>query len=69
MAIGLTLKEAAELADMSPVTLRVQINKGRIHAEKKGPIWLISRRSLRAYCESVGRPFPSNTYEIIEHAS
>lgn len=52
---GLTLNEAAGLARMSPVTLRVQIRNGRIPATKVGPLWLIEHADLVAYCKSVGR--------------
>jgi excisionase family DNA binding protein len=51
----LTLPQAARLAGLSPITLRVQIRNGRIKATKVGRDWVVTRAELRAYLESVGR--------------
>jgi excisionase family DNA binding protein len=51
----LTLKEAAERAGLSPITLRIQIRNGRIKATKVGRDWVITRDELRAYLKSVGK--------------
>lgn len=55
----LTLAEAAKEAALSPATLRSQIHKGRLKAEKRGHDWLVSRAGLWNYLENrapQGRP-------------
>jgi excisionase family DNA binding protein len=51
----LTLPQAAKLAGLSPITLRVQIRNGRIKATKVGRDWVTTRGELRAYLKSVGK--------------
>jgi len=51
----LTLKEAAQQAGLSPVTLRVQIRNKRLKALKVGRDWFVERGELRAYLKSVGK--------------
>lgn len=49
MADYLTLAEAAEIADLSPATLRWQIRNGRLKARKIGRDWFVTRGELDAY--------------------
>ena len=48
----LTLGEAAKESGLSANTLRVQINKGRIEAVKRGRDWLVDATALLNYLES-----------------
>jgi len=64
----LLLSDAAALAQLSPVTLRVQINKGRITGEKRGRDWFIARHVLDTYLDEVeqrrgGRAAPIQAQE------
>lgn len=55
----MTLAEASKKSGLSPVTLRRQINEGRISAVKRGRDWLVDELSLINYLESRssrGRP-------------
>jgi YD repeat-containing protein len=63
-ATWLTLTQAAEEAGLSPATLRVQLNNGRIRGEKRGRDWFIAQHELWTYLESrapQGRPAVANT--------
>ncbi len=51
----LTLAEAAELAGLSPDTLRVQANRGRLKAVKRGRDWWVARKELARYMNDVAR--------------
>jgi excisionase family DNA binding protein len=51
----LTLAEAADLAGLSPTTLRVQIRNGKLKAVKRGRDWWVTRRSLLDYMTQVSR--------------
>lgn len=48
----LTLAEAAEESGLAPATLRVQINRGRLAAMKRGRDWLVDATALFNYLES-----------------
>ena len=48
----LTLAEAAEESGLAPATLRVQINRGRLAAVKRGRDWLVDATALFNYLES-----------------
>lgn len=48
----LTLAEAAEESGLAPATLRVQINRGRLTAVKRGRDWLVDATALFNYLES-----------------
>ena len=55
----LTLAEAAVESGLSPGTLRVQLNKGRLAGEKRGRDWVVSESALLTYLDSRdarGRP-------------
>jgi uncharacterized protein YuzE len=55
----LTLAEAAKESGLSPTTLRVQINHGRLKAVKRGRDWFVDSATLLNYLESReprGRP-------------
>jgi uncharacterized protein YuzE len=55
----LTLSEAAREAGLAPSTLRWQIRKQRLVAEKRGHDWLVTRAALWTYLENRsprGRP-------------
>ena len=45
----LTLIQAAELLGLSPSTLRVQIRKGKLHADKIGRDWHVSAKEVARY--------------------
>jgi hypothetical protein len=45
----LTLPEAAKIAGLRPVTLRVQVFNGRLKAEKRGRDWWVTRKELERY--------------------
>ena len=45
----LTLTEAAERLGLSPVTLRVQIGKGKLRATKPGRDWMLTEREVERY--------------------
>jgi hypothetical protein len=55
MARYMTLTEAAQRSrgrdgqQLSPVTLRVAIQRGRLSARKEGKTWMITEDSLRSY--------------------
>lgn len=57
----LTLKEAAALAGLSPITLRVQIRNGRLKAVKVGRDWLVTRDEMRAYMKRVAARSPQES--------
>lgn len=49
-AAGLvTVKEAAELLGLSPVTLRLQILRGKLKATKRGRDWWLTPREVERY--------------------
>jgi excisionase family DNA binding protein len=48
-ASPITLAEAAVELDVDASTLRHQIRKGRLKAEKRGASWWITRRELERY--------------------
>lgn len=48
----MTLSEASKESGLSPVTLRRQINEGRLSAVKRGRDWLVDELSLINYLES-----------------
>ncbi len=52
MSEYLTLTEAAEESGLAPATLRVQINRGRLAAVKRGRDWLVDATALFNYLES-----------------
>jgi excisionase family DNA binding protein len=55
----LTLTEAGERFGLSPVTLRVLVNQGRLAATKRGRDWFVTASAVRAYLTSrkpAGRP-------------
>jgi excisionase family DNA binding protein len=45
----LTLKEAAELIELSPQTLYLQVRNGKLNATKKGREWLVLESEIRRY--------------------
>lgn len=51
----LTLPEAAVIAGLSPVTLRVQIRNQRLDAVKRGRDWMVTRKALTDYLKNVSR--------------
>lgn len=58
----LTLPEAGRLIGRSPITLRVQIGKGRLPARKQGRDWLVSRAAAESYAmalEQAPAPTPA----------
>lgn len=55
----LSLVDAAREFGRDPATLRMQLNKGRLRGTKRGRDWVVTRRAMVAYLESltgVGRP-------------
>lgn len=56
----ITLKEAGELLDLAPVSLRAAIARGRFDAAKVGTTWITTRQELERYRSEnlgqVGRP-------------
>jgi excisionase family DNA binding protein len=48
----LTLTEAGERFGLSPVTLRVLVNQGRLAATKRGRDWFVTGAAVRAYLKS-----------------
>lgn len=50
----LTLAEAAKESGLAPATLRLQANRQRLAAVKRGRDWLIPRHALWNYLESRG---------------
>lgn len=55
----MTLAEAAVESGLSPGTLRVLLNKGRLAGQKRGRDWQVSLAALYTYLESrapAGRP-------------
>ncbi|MDI3548156.1 MAG: Helix-turn-helix domain [Halanaerobiales bacterium] len=42
----LTTKEAAEILDVNPQTIRDYIHRGAIEAEKKGPHYYVNKKEL-----------------------
>jgi uncharacterized protein YuzE len=49
------LKMAAKLADIAPVTLRTQAEKGRLWALRLGGQWVTTRERLQQYIDSRAR--------------
>jgi hypothetical protein len=41
-----TLNEAAVVLGLSPETLRVQINRGKLRAKKVGPVWTVTPHEI-----------------------
>lgn len=54
----MTLGEAAALLELSPRTLRLQIQKGKLRAKKLGPrMWVVTEAEVERYRrESLGKP-------------
>lgn len=46
-----TLREAAQLVDLSPDTLRKYINLGKIKGYKKGRDWLLDAKAINKLLE------------------
>jgi excisionase family DNA binding protein len=44
-----TLREAAELLGLDPATLRQQIARGSLRAEKRGRDWHVTPREVERY--------------------
>lgn len=58
-AVWLSLAEASAESGIAPTTLKTQIARGRIPAEKRGRDWYIAKHELWNYLESrapAGRP-------------
>jgi excisionase family DNA binding protein len=45
----MTLREAAELLELTPDTLRQQIHAGKIRARKVGPLWWVTDAEVDRY--------------------
>jgi hypothetical protein len=57
-----TLNEAAVVLGLSPETLRVQINRGKLRAKKVGPVWTVTPHEIERYRrESLGRRLAGRT--------
>lgn len=57
--VWLTLTQAAKEAKLSPATLRLQLNHGRLKGRKTGRDWQVSRTALWNYLEGrapAGKP-------------
>lgn len=65
----LLLSDAAAIAELSPVTLRGQLNKGRIAGEKRGRDWFITRHALDTYLDDVEQQRTGSFDEIVETAT
>lgn len=56
----MTLKEAGERLGVDPETLRIQIAKGRLRAEKHGRDWWVTSAEVDRYAREsrgkIGRP-------------
>ena len=50
------LAEAAELLGVSHATLRAQIWRGRLHADKVGRDWLVTMAEIQRYRSEVQEP-------------
>ncbi|ODN41386.1 helix-turn-helix domain-containing protein [Piscirickettsia litoralis] len=50
-----TLKEAADIAGVTPTNLRILCKKGTIPAKKRGNVWFISETSLNGYQQFIRR--------------
>jgi hypothetical protein len=50
-----TLREAAVILGISPTTLRVQLNRGRIEGEKRGRDWFLTTATVRQYQRETGK--------------
>lgn len=48
----LTVSQAAELSGYHPEYLRELIRDGKVEARKLSILWLVSKRSLLAYCKA-----------------
>lgn len=52
----MTLKDAAVRLDLSPETLRIQIAKGKLRAERHGRDWWVTPSEVERYrAQSLGR--------------
>jgi helix-turn-helix protein len=51
----LILADAAEVAGLAPVTLRLQIARGRLKGVKIGRDWWVREKDLRAYMATISR--------------
>lgn len=51
----LILADAAKVAGLQPVTLRLQIARGRLNGTKIGRDWWVSEKALRAYMATISR--------------
>jgi excisionase family DNA binding protein len=45
----LTLAEAADILNLSPTTLRVQVRNGKLRAVKRGRDWHVSQQEVDRY--------------------
>jgi excisionase family DNA binding protein len=53
----MTPAEAADELGLAPQTVRAQIRKGKLRAERVGPVQLVTRRELERYRrDSSGQP-------------
>lgn len=53
----ITLAEAGDLLDRSPVTLRAQVANGRLRARLIGKTWITTRAEVERYRrENLGQP-------------
>jgi hypothetical protein len=51
----LILADAAKIAGLAPVTLRLQIARERLKGVKIGRDWWVSEKALRAYMATISR--------------
>jgi hypothetical protein len=63
----LTLEEAARESGLSPSTLRVQLNHGRLKGEKRGRDWFVDAAALFTYLDVEVRCGRDPTREGLEH--
>jgi excisionase family DNA binding protein len=53
----MTLTEAGKRLGLNPETLRIQIGKGKMRAERHGRDWWVTPAEVERYrAESLGRP-------------
>jgi len=51
----LTISQAAQLGGYHPETVRKLVRVGVLIGRKYGPLWQVSRKSLRDYTRKVGK--------------
>jgi excisionase family DNA binding protein len=55
----MTLAQAASSLGLATVTLRVQIQRGKLNATKVGSLWLVTKQEVERYrSEHLGRGTP-----------